>query len=78
MGQVDDDTTTSYDVTVRGLLGPAVSALLHRTCGVDVSPSARIVLRCDASYDLVAVDDLLERRGLTVIGIRALTPGPRA
>jgi hypothetical protein len=68
--------TASYDVRVKGDIGPAVCARLRRQCGVEVSHSARLVVRCPPTYDLTALHELLEKRGLTVISIRSLSTQP--
>ena len=66
------EPTASYDVTVKGDVGPAVSAQLRRQCAVEVSHSARLVVHCTSSYDLTTLHELLEKRGLTVVSIRPL------
>jgi hypothetical protein len=62
----------TYDVTVKGNVGPAVRARLQKQCSVDTSHSARLVVRCPSGYDLMTLHALLEERGLSVISIRPL------
>ena len=63
-------TSASYDVTVKGEVGPAVCAGLHKQCSVVTSHSRRLIVRCPSGYDLVTLHELLEGRGLTIISIR--------
>ncbi len=66
----------TYDVTVKGDVGPAVCARLQKQCSVEMSHSARLVVRCPSDYDLMTLHALLEERGLSVVSIRPLAvPG---
>lgn len=62
--------TTTYDVTIAGLVGPAVSAALRAECDGRTVASSYLLVSCPADGDISTVNDLLEQRGLSVLSIR--------
>jgi len=67
---VSSPDTTTYDVMIVGLVGPAVCAALRSGCEGRTAASSYLLVRCPADCDISTVNELLEQRGLTVLSIR--------